>query len=87
MSVYESAYEEHRKRQKIWTIEFSLVRKEIGSQIPWIHGEMTVKGADISEAVETAKRKLETLGFDWIEILGANKGLFRKEQKENEQDY
>ena len=68
---------------ELWTVEFSLIMRDYGDCTPSIDGEMLVRGHDIFDVLEKAKDRLNTFGFDHVNIHGASRcGLEKKGETE-----
>ena len=71
---------------ELWEVEFSLMMKLVEHCTPSLDGELLVRGTDIFDVLDKAKDKLNTFGFDFVTIHGANRcGLERKNEKEDKE--
>ena len=53
---------------EFWTVEFSLLMQDvIKSDTPSVDGEMLIRGSNIFEVLEKAKRRL--FGFDYDRVI------------------
>lgn len=70
---------------ELWTVEFSLMMKDLEICTPSVDGELLVRGTDIFDVLAKARERLNTFGFDHMTIHGANRcGFEKKGAKENE---
>lgn len=71
---------------ELWTVEFGLLMRDVvDSDTPSVDGEMLVRGYDIFDVLEKAKKRLEGFGYDGVIIHGASScGFDKKGAKENE---
>lgn len=75
---------------ELWAVEFSLMMRDvISNDNPSIDGEILVRGRDIFDVLEKAKKKLSTFGYDCLVIHGASRSNFEKTKGEtdNEQNH
>jgi len=70
---------------EFWTVEFSLLMQDvIKSDTPSVDGEMLIRGSNIFEVLEKAKRRLFGFDYDRVIIHGAWRGVpGKKGVKEN----
>lgn len=71
---------------ELWNVEFSLLMRDVvKSDTPSVDGEMLVRGLDIFDVLEKAKKRLAGFGYDNVIIHSASRfGFNKKGVKENE---
>lgn len=70
---------------ELWTVEFNLLMRDIvKSDTPSVNGEMLVRGHDIFDVLEKAKKWLAGFGYDNVIIHGASRCGFDKKGRREE---